>query len=186
MTPLRLVYLFLGGMIGLFLSFVPYASAQHVASGTAGPVLRSVRRKVPDSCRVTKSSDRAFVPPYGYPMNAPKGYFWFGTDELWTMLPRNGAWIGLPRYSPNDPSFRQKMSWWRQGYDMRSEPSPKLKVTGRRLDAPAFPLRADRASNVSSSPAYIMTGVNLSSLGCWEITGHYDGHEVTFVVWVGL
>jgi hypothetical protein len=27
-------------------------------------------------------------------------------------------------------------------------------------------------------------GINLPSLGCWEITGHFEETGVTFTVWV--
>jgi len=30
----------------------------------------------------------------------------------------------------------------------------------------------------------MMVGMNFPTLGCWEITGHYENDELTFVVWV--
>lgn len=30
----------------------------------------------------------------------------------------------------------------------------------------------------------MMSGIFIPTLGCWEITGNYQGHELTFVVWV--
>ncbi len=89
----------------------------------------------------------------------------------------------LPHYTPDDPTFRQKMQWWLQGYDFRTEPIPKLKVTGRRLDAPAAPLITE-VSNVARELPYMMVGMNFPTLGCWEITGHYETDELTLVVWV--
>src|SRR5260370_23176878 len=102
---------------------------------------------VPETCSVTKPSDQPFVPPSPYPTKASKGTFWFGTDHLWTALPVDGTWKGLPHYTPSDPTFRQKLFWWRQGYDWHTEPQPKLTVTGRRLDSSAPPLLSDRANN---------------------------------------
>jgi hypothetical protein len=136
---------------------------------------------IPATCPVTKSSDKPFVPPYPYPLKSYPGGFWFGTDKLWTAAP--GAWRGLGHYTPEDPTFRQKMQWWRRGYDYRTEPIPKLKVTGRRLDAPAPPLISE-VNNVAGTLPSMMVGINLPSLGCWEITGHYDADELTLVVWV--
>jgi len=75
------------------------------------------------------------------------------------------------------------MQWWRQGYDYRTEPKPKLKVTGKRLDAPALPLMAE-VSNVSGSQHSMMVGMNFPTLGCWEITGHYEDDDL-FIVWLG-
>jgi hypothetical protein len=91
--------------------------------------------------------------------------------------------MGLGHYTPTDPTFRQKMQWWRQGYDYHTEPKPKLKVTGKRLDATAPPLMAE-ANNVVGPPPSMMVGMNFPTLGCWEITGHYEDDELIFVVWL--
>ena len=107
---------------------------------------------------------RVFVPPSSYESNAGAGTLWFGTDRLWTNLPANGTWRGLGHYTP--------------------EPQPNLKVTGRRLDAQAAPLMADRVNNVASEPAALVVGINFPTLGCWEITGRYRDDTLTFVVWV--
>lgn len=139
--------------------------------------------KIADTCPVTKAEDQPFVPPPPYPAKAPKGAFWFGTDQLWTLLPNHGTWGALPYHHG---TFGQKLFSWRQGYDWRSEPQPHLTLTGRRLGAPAPPLLGDRASNGYREDwkSFMVTGVSLSALGCWEITGHYQGHDLGFVVWV--
>jgi hypothetical protein len=135
---------------------------QGAAAGTA----RS--DDVPETCPVTKPSDRPFVPPSPYPTKASKGSFWFGTDHLWTALPVDGTWKGLPHYTPSDPTFRQKLFWGRQGYDWHTEPQPKLTVTGRRLDSSAPPLLSDRANNgwVQEDQPFMVVGINFPTLGC--------------------
>jgi hypothetical protein len=35
---------------------------------------------------------------------------------------------------------------------------------------------------VGKEPAFIMSGVNSPTLGCWEVTGRFRGAEVKFVV----
>jgi hypothetical protein len=30
----------------------------------------------------------------------------------------------------------------------------------------------------------MVVGIDFPTLGCWEITGHYEDDELTFVVWV--
>jgi hypothetical protein len=77
----------------------------------------------------------------------------------------------------------RRCEWWRQGYDFRTEPIPKLKVTGRRLDSPAAPLITE-LKNVAGSMPCMMVGINFPTLGCWEITGHYGDDELTLVMWV--
>lgn len=139
---------------------------------------------VPAGCPVTiRYQATPFVPPKPYSQAAGDGSFWFGTDKLWTVLPIDGAWE-LGHYTPNDPTFRQKLFLWRQGYDWRTELRPNLKVIGRRLDAEADPLLVDRPTNVSSEPGGMLVGINFPTVGCWEITGRYRDDALTFVIWV--
>jgi hypothetical protein len=142
---------------------------------------------VPKTCSVTKPANQPFAPPPPYPAKPSGGQFWFGTDRLWTALPETGAWIGLGPYTPSDPTFRQKLAFWRQGYDPHAEPRPNLIVNGRRLDSPAGPLQSDGKGNGSwtKDDQFIMTGINFPTIGCWQITAHYEDDELTFVVWVG-
>jgi len=79
--------------------------------------------------------------------------------------------------------------WGRKGYDRDAEPQPKLKITGRRLDAPAPPLGRVQTSLESvfdgpQPPPMMDSIIDLPSLGCWEITGQYDDDKLTFVIWV--
>jgi hypothetical protein len=143
------------------------------------------KRAVPATCPVTKPQDQSFVPPAPYSAKASKDAFWVGTDRLWTFLPANGTWSGLPHYTPSDPTFRQKLFFFRQGYDARAEPQAKLTVKGRRLDRPSPPLLSDKANGGwAGEEQFIVTGINFPTLGCWEITGRYENDELTFVVWV--
>jgi len=142
-----------------------------------------------DTCPVTKSYlTSLFVPPSPYPAKAPTGLFWFGSDRLWTALPVNGTWKGLPHYTPSDPTFRQKLFFYRQGYDWHTDPPSRLTATGKRLDAAAPPLLSDRANNgwVRPDQPFIVTGINLPTLGCWEITARYQDDDLSFVIWVDV
>ena len=143
--------------------------------------------RVPKTCPVMKPYQTSlFVPPSPYPPKAPKGDFWFGSDKLWINLLVDGTWGKLGHYMPSDPTFRQKLFWWRQGYDWHTEPYPRLKVTGRRLDASAAPLLADRANNgwQKQDQPFMVIGINFPTFGCWEIKGQYQDDELIFVVWV--
>jgi len=128
---------------------------------------------VPETCPVTSASDHPFIPPWPYPTVPDLGGSWFGTDGLWVALPDDGTWKG----------YRQNMQWWRQGYDYHTEPEPKLKLTGKRLDAPAPPLMS-KINNVVGPVPSMMAGIDFPAPGCWEITGRYESDELTFVVWV--
>jgi len=142
---------------------------------------------VPETCPITKSPAAPFIPPAPYPATTDPHSFWFGTEKLWTILPSDGTWSGLPHYTPSDPTFRQKLFWWRQGYDVRIELQPKLRITGKRVDSSAPPiLLADHASNGWQDPdqPFMVVGINIPPLGCWKITGHYEDQELSYVVWV--
>jgi hypothetical protein len=147
---------------------------------------KSETPQVPDTCPITKPAVRSFVPPPPHLAKAFKGGFWFGTDRLWTNLPLNGTWSGLPHYTPDDPTYRQKMFFWRQGYDPDTERQPQLTLTGKRLDSPAPPLLSDDANNgwTRRDQPFMVTSINFPTLGCWEITAHYKTDELTFVLWI--
>ncbi len=138
----------------------------------------------PATCPVTKPPDSPFVPPPPYSPGSPfAGEFWYGTEGLWTLLPADGTWRQLPH---NPGGYTQKVFWWRKGYSWTAEPEPQLSVTGRRLDAPAPPLQASKATNAFAQDiqSAMLVGVDVPTLGCWEITGRYRGQELSFTVWV--
>ena len=95
----------------------------------------------------------------------------------------SGLWERLPH---NDGVFVQKVFWWSRGYDYQTDPEPNLIVTGRRLDAPAPPLTASGATNGSRGDigSFMVVGIDIPTLGCWEITGRNVGAVLSFVVWV--
>ena len=142
---------------------------------------------VPETCPVTKPATQPFVPPPPYPAKPSGSDFWFGTDGLWTTLPKTGAWIGLGHYTSSDPTFRQKLVFWRQGFDPHAATEAKLTVIGRRTDSLAPALQTDGPGTPSwtARDQFFMTGINFPTTGCWEITGRYEDINLTFVVWVG-
>ena len=173
----------------MLLRLLPLLSLLFLTKVSLAQELRNSKPNIaPESCPVTKPYQTSlFVPPSPYPRKAPQGVFWFGSDKLWTILPANGTWAGLPHYTPSDPTFRQKLFWWRQGYDWHTEPEPKLTVTGRRLDSSGPPfLLADRANSgwQQQDQPFMVVGINFPTLGCWEIKGQYGDDELTYVVWV--
>jgi len=139
----------------------------------------------PDACPVTKPPQPPFTPPIPYPSD---GLVWIGSPKLWTDIPKDGIWRGLPHYTPDDTRYRQKVFWWSQGYDWRSENPPELTITGRRLDGPAPSLSADDHANAGwtndRNHAFMVDGIFIPTLGCWKITGHYKGEELSYVVLV--
>lgn len=156
-------------LLSLLLLLQPSA-AQH--SGTRKAEI------VPEGCPVTTAAQGSrFVPPAPYwSEERNENQFWFGTDTLWTNLPADGVW---------SMSGFAKSFWWRQFYDSHKESRPKLMVTAKRLDGLAPVVKADDATNAFPSPrSAMLIGFDLPTTGCWEITGHYEQDELTFVAWV--
>ena len=161
--------------------FTP-TSAPEKAEPMATPEI--VSREPPASCLVTVPQDPAFVPPAPYDKLGFEGYFWFGSNSLWTSLPQDGVWAGLPA---NPGGYTQKVFWWREGYVWNEEPEPNLVLTGERLDAEALSFKGSKGTNAYASDigSAMLAGVDFPTLGCWKITGRYnDEAELSFVVWV--
>lgn len=163
----------------------PLATSQPIATKSLTIAATILPNNPPTTCPITNPSNMPFTPPSPYPATPPSNYvgeFWYGTPELWTMLRTDGTWSSLPQ---SGVGYTQKVFWWRQGYDMNTEPNPKLTVTGKRLDAQAPPLSASSATNASADFGEAMlVGVDIPTFGCWEITGQYNGTELSFVVWI--
>lgn len=157
----------------------PQATATSQSSQQSAPTL------VPEFCPATKPPALPFVPPAPYPDKAGPNSFWIGTNQLWIGLRRDGTWASLPHWP--DGTYRQKLFWWQQGYTWRRDPQPPLKVTGKRLDSPAPPIQSEVSHGWTGDDPdhpFIVNGINLTGLGCWEITGRLDDAELRFVVWV--
>jgi len=134
------------------------------------------------NCPITRVGSPPFSPPAPYPETAPPGTFWYGTEGLWTMLRVDGTWQRLPH---NANGFRQKVFWWHPGFDGRTEQKPELTVMGRRLNGEGSFTRlppATNASNAGFGGWTILTGIDVPTTGCWELTGSYRGNTLTFVV----
>ena len=148
------------------------------------------RNPVPESCPMTPRPSRAFIPPADYrsPDPLPKNFFLIGTEKLWTEIGDSMVWQWTPHTPGHEQDLTAKIFWFREDYHWRTEPVPKLRVTGRRIDGPAPPLVNPQgpATNViiDSWRGAMLTGVWVPVPGCWEITGNYEGDKLSFNVWV--
>jgi hypothetical protein len=145
-----------------------------VACGVKAPA------PVSQSCAVTTPSNRNFVPPPFNSAHLGKDEFFFGTPALWTMI--------YPNWHVHSGG---KLPFFRKGYNAMKEKEPRLVVVARRLDK-AGPLvwngSADNAGDGSPGD-FMVTGIDIPSVGCWEIAAHYvDGdwniQTLSYVVWV--
>lgn len=161
------------------------ATANAQAPEYVTPKSESVSENARAECPVTVPQDPPFTAPPPYSPNSPfESNFWYGSNSLWTDLPKDGVWYALPH---NPEGYTQKIFWWREDYIWNEEPEPGLTVTGERLDTPAPPLSVSRATNAYADDigSAMLVGVDFPTLGCWKITGNYADAELSFVVWVG-
>ena len=142
----------------------------------------------PASCPVTFAPSRPYTPPPPYALEEDSQFFWLGTDKLWTALPNTGTWTWRPHKFGHEHEVQpltEKTFWGSVNFNWRTEWPVTLKVTGRRLDGPAPPLLTMRSTNAFPGPsAAMLTGVYVPAPGCWEITAHYKGEKLSYVVWV--
>jgi hypothetical protein len=144
----------------------------------------SAAKGPPANCDRTITGILSFEAPAPYSPHAPfPNQFWFGSEHLWTILPNDGIWSGLPL---NSTGYTQKVFWWSDLFSFDNEPEPKLSVTGERLDQKAPPLKVSKANNASAADigTAMLVGVDFPTEGCWRITGDYKKTSLQFTVWV--
>lgn len=128
------------------------------------------------SCRVT-------IPPKHPASNPAPPSFNYGNSVIRIALyPKNGTLIagrlaggGKMATINSDGSIDAKFGWWRVG-------SGKIKTSGRRLDAPAPPLRADVPDGYAAG--FQATGLTFPTTGCWRVTGRYLKSQISFTLLV--
>jgi hypothetical protein len=138
------------------------------------------------ACATTASLRPApFVPPAPYPTGLNRGVFWYGSERLWMSLPEDGRWHGL--YRSDLRAYRNKLMFFRKGFDASTEHRPPLTVTATRLDAASRPARSERAAGASNEDtgSMIMTAIDVPDSGCWLLSAQYaDEAPLRFVVQV--
>jgi hypothetical protein len=100
-----------------------------------------------------------------------------GNTDLWVGgLGPDGVIPADSRFVEIDGSIGWKFGWW------RIVPGA-LMITGRRLDAPAPPLRA-LVPDGYGPLGFQASGVYFSTEGCWEGSGTVGSSQLTFVTFV--
>ncbi len=100
----------------------------------------------------------------------------FGNGRLWVGgLWPSGVIKAGPQFINKDGSVGMKFGWWQhvRGY---------LRISGRRLDASAAPLRADVLQY--GMTGFQASGVTFPTAGCWQVTGRVGPATLTFVTLV--
>jgi hypothetical protein len=155
------------------------AGCTSVSASVAGQVAAPEPSITLADCPITQPPASAFVPPAPWPVQPPStDQFWFGDSGLWTALPLNGSWRQL--------ALGKKFWWWSQEFDVNVDSTPDLALTARRLDGDAPTFQVSEATNGYHESFHwaMLHGVTLGSPGCWEFTGQYNDHQLSFVLWV--
>jgi hypothetical protein len=140
------------------------------------------------ACRVT-------IPNGSTPPGEQPSPGFHGNGQLWTGLPPRGEKLysggGMftpGRYVPSgqvglhtDGSATDKFPWW----GGRSA-GPHLRITGRRLDGPAAPLRAHIGTGFTRAPHFWPSYVTFPTSGCWRVTARSGRVTLTFQVSVSI
>jgi hypothetical protein len=133
-----------------------------------------------EACPTTRPPDPPFVPPPPYPTDMGSGTFWYGSESLWTTLELGGTWKCTSRCV-------ERLMYWRRGYNWRTEPEPQLTVTARRLDRKVPSVTFHGGTNFFVLGQYgrtaaMMSGIDIPTAGCWEVTARYRGDTLSFIV----
>jgi hypothetical protein len=152
-----------------------------VESSTVGPEAggegaRPVGRADVRGCPVTRP--RPWRPPSGVAEDALFGAgVTHGNGKLWVGgLGEGGVIEAGPDDVEPDGSVGMKFGWWR-------EAEGSLRISGRRLDGPARPLRANVPDGYGSR-GFQASGVWFPTQGCWEVTGRVGPTSLSFVTFV--
>jgi hypothetical protein len=167
------------------LSLLPAACGAPAAEAPATRSVATQPSAAPASCPTTRPPDPPFVPPAPLPACAAVGGGRQSVVRHQPVVDLAGA-DGTWEMAHDEHGLFDKSFWWRQGYDWQTETTPALRVTGRRLDAPAPAVTIAHASNgfEPSMGAFMLLGLELPAGGCWELTGHCHGRSLRLVVWV--
>ena len=130
-----------------------------------------------DACPVTTASQQITSLPS---LSSYENRFWYGTPALWTNLPTDGIWRGLPQ---DVEGFVQKAVFWREGYIATEEPNPEITLSGRRVDKSSESFSfSDATHGWDETGDFMLLGITIPTEGCWEITAKYQDTLLTFVV----
>ncbi|MCA9919929.1 MAG: hypothetical protein KC445_18355 [Anaerolineales bacterium] len=169
--------------IGLLIFLSVFLWGCGAIGGEETAVLQPTTTPTPAICPITQPPDPAFVPPEPYAAVPPNGEFWYGTNELWTALWPDGTWQQLPK---SEDGYVNKLVWFREGYVWTEEERPLLTISAQQLDGNSVVEPFTQATNGFQEDygSFMLTGIALPNLGCWQITGAYGGHSLSYVVWV--
>jgi len=140
---------------------------------------QAAARLVRSACPVTRPDPTAVVPGWiaaDAGAGPGRGWLLYGSPGQWVRLPLDGELTTYydPQLPPDRREIATKFPWDRVA-------AGRLRVEGRRLDAPAPPLRALVPDGYGPN-GFQATGLVFPTPGCWEVTGTVDEDTLRFVL----
>jgi hypothetical protein len=151
--------------------------------GAPEPVVRFSRLATASEAATTASFRCLVAKPTP---GQPRPHFNFGTNRIAVALPPRATFVAVPEGKAGgawvmaDGWIRTKVGWWAAVGGLR--------VTGRRLDRPDRPLRADvgpLSHAVPGGPFYPSL-LYFPGPGCWRLTAHAGQARLDAVVRVTI
>ncbi|HSE20603.1 MAG TPA: hypothetical protein VLB68_03070 [Pyrinomonadaceae bacterium] len=143
-----------------------------VLVASQGPQVSSPTQRSEFKCEVTKPNDVAA----GEEKPARDSY---GNREV--SVGPFGLWPdGTIEFKPGGAGFVTRSGALGMKFGWMRGVSGELKITGRRLDAEAPPLRSQVPAGYGDR-GFQATYLIFPTPGCWEVTGHVGDSSVTFV-----
>jgi hypothetical protein len=99
----------------------------------------------------------------------------YGNDAMTVGLAPTGTYDALVFYEANHGNLSIKFPWVRLV-------AGRLRITARRLDAPAPPAVPRIPSGYGESTGFQASSVLFPTVGCWQVTGWVGTASLTFVI----
>ncbi len=134
---------------------------------------QAVRGEADKGCLVSEPNGQT-------PPGEKHSQYHHGNGFIWTGLWPKGRVTfssGGPGEVLRNGAMSMKWWWWWRGV------AGRLVITGRRVDAPGAPLRADIPEGYGES-GFQATALIFPSEGCWEVSGSIGEKELKFVTLV--
>ena len=148
--------------------------ARAAAAATAALVGVAPRADHATPCRVSLPeirTDASFGPRgFNYGTTKLRAQLWKGGQLRAGILADGGSMATIN----DDGSIDAKQGWWRGV-------AGKLRISGRRIDGTAPPLRAHVPSGYGAK-GFTPSGLTFPTTGCWKVTGTVGRAQLSYVV----
>jgi hypothetical protein len=160
-------------------------SACGVGASERANVLPQSSSTDPSTCPVTVPPRPGFVPPDPYPPELVTGV-WYGTPELWTSLPPDGAVWDVP-VQP-DGGVANKTLWWSENFstaereDFSGNDDITISAVHLNGTAPKVIQKGGVPSFNRITKNFLLVPLGLPEPGCWEVTVSYQEADLSYVL----